>query len=44
MTDVKIVDEEGEKVIGKPMGRYITVGGGALPDRDDVIIRRQQRC
>ena len=23
--DVKIVDAEGEKVIGKPMGRYITV-------------------
>ena len=23
VTDVKIVDAEGEKVIGKPMGRYI---------------------
>lgn len=35
VTDVKIVDEEGEKVIGKPMGRYITVEAVHLPDRDD---------
>ena len=33
--DVKIVDAEGEKVIGKPMGRYITVEAMHLPDGND---------
>ena len=33
--DVKIVDAEGEKVIGKPMGRYITVEAVHLPDGND---------
>ena len=35
VTDVKIVDAEGEKVIGKPMGRYITVEAVHLPDGND---------
>lgn len=35
MIDVKIVDAEGEKVIGKPMGRYITVEAVHLPDGND---------
>ena len=51
VTDVKIVDEEGEKVIGKPMGRYITVEAVHLPDRDDdyhqaateVLMRQLQK-
>ena len=48
VTDVKIVDAEGEKVIGKPMGRYITVEAVHLPDGNDDyqqavtgVLRRQ---
>ncbi len=48
VTDVKIVDAEGEKVIGKPMGRYITVEAIHLPDGNDDyqqavtgVLRRQ---
>ena len=35
VTDVKILDEEGERTIGKPMGQYITVEAMHLPDGDD---------
>ena len=40
VTDVKIVDAEGEKVIGKPMGRYITVEAVHLPDGKMMTINR----
>lgn len=35
VTDVKIVDAEGERTIGKPMGQYITVEAVHLPNGDD---------
>ena len=36
VTDVQIVNEKGEKVIGKPKGRYITVEAVHLPDGDEA--------
>lgn len=35
VTDVRITDAEGERTIGKPKGRYITVEAANLPDGND---------
>ncbi len=36
VTSVRITDEEGERVIGKPKGNYITVEAGQLAEGDDA--------
>ena len=44
VTDVKIVDEEGEKALGKPRGNYVTLTLDGVARREEDIFSRAARA